>query len=122
MALFYSNENFPLPAADELRKLGHNVLTIQEAGKGGQAIMPDEEVLAFAVSENRILLTLNRKHFIRLHKKKVKHAGILVCTFDPNLKALAKRIHKSIQNESDLTGHLIRINRPPQRQLPVSSN
>ena len=111
MALFYSNENFPLPAVDELRKLGHNVLTIQETGKGGQA-MPDEEVLAFAFSENRILMTLNRKHFIRLHRKKVKHAGILVCTFDPNFKALARRIHKSIRNESDLTGQLIRINRP----------
>ena len=113
MALFYSNENFPLPAVDELRKLDHNVLTIQETGKGGQA-KTDEEVLNFSFSENRILLTLNRKHFIRLHKKKVKHAGILVCTFDPNFKALAKRIHEAIQNESDLTGQLIRINRPPE--------
>jgi hypothetical protein len=30
MARLYSNENFPLPIVDELRKLGHDVLTIQE--------------------------------------------------------------------------------------------
>ncbi|MBI4767288.1 MAG: DUF5615 family PIN-like protein [Deltaproteobacteria bacterium] len=111
MAHFYSNENFPLPVVDELRKQGHSVLTIQETGKANQA-MADEEVLSFAFQHDRVLLTLNRKHFIRLHKKKAKHAGIFACTFDPNFKALAKRIHESVKKESDLTGQLIRINRP----------
>ncbi|MBU2610527.1 MAG: DUF5615 family PIN-like protein [Chloroflexi bacterium] len=111
MADFYSNENFPLPVVDELRKLGHDVLTIQETGKASQAIS-DEEVLAFSEREGRILLTLNRKHFIRLHKNKAKHAGILACTFDPNFAALAKRIHEAVQGKSNLEGKLIRINRP----------
>ena len=111
MAYFYSNENFPLPVVDELRKLGHDVLTIQEAGKANQA-MPDEDVLTFAFLQDRILLTLNRKHFIKLHKNKVRHAGILACTYDPNFKALAKRIHESVKGEESLPGKLIRINRP----------
>lgn len=96
---------------DELRKLGHDVLTIQETGKAGQ-VMSDEEVLAFSEKENRILLTLNRKHFIRLHQKKAKHAGIFACTFDPDFAALANRIHESIHGKSILEGKLIRINRP----------
>jgi hypothetical protein len=33
MAKLYSNENFPLPVVEELRQLGHDVLTIQETGK-----------------------------------------------------------------------------------------
>ncbi len=33
MALLYSNENFPIPVVQELRKLGHDVVTIQETGK-----------------------------------------------------------------------------------------
>jgi hypothetical protein len=49
MAHFYSNENFPLPVVDELRKKGHNVLTIQETGKANQA-MSDEEVLSLRFS------------------------------------------------------------------------
>ena len=37
MARLYSNENFPLPVVQRLRALGHDVLTIQEAGKADQA-------------------------------------------------------------------------------------
>jgi len=68
MAAFYANENFPRPAVEALRLLGHNVLTIAETGRAGVGL-PDEEVLAFAASEQRILLTFNRKHFIRLHER-----------------------------------------------------
>jgi hypothetical protein len=67
MARLYANENFPLPAVEELRRLGHDVLTSYESGRAGQAV-PDEDVLAFAVAEARILITLNRKHFVRLHQ------------------------------------------------------
>ena len=66
MAALYSNENFPLPSVLELRRLGHDVLTIQETGRADQA-EPDEAVLAFAAEGRRILITLNRRHFIRLH-------------------------------------------------------
>jgi hypothetical protein len=68
MARLYSNENFPLPTAEELRRLGHDVLTIQDASQSNEA-MSDESVLAFAHSTSRALLTLNRKHFIRLHRQ-----------------------------------------------------
>ena len=47
MARLYSNENFPLPVVEELRQLGHDVLTTLEAGYAGQAIS-DEAVLDFA--------------------------------------------------------------------------
>ncbi len=32
MPRLYSNENFPLPVVNELRKLGYDVLTIQDEG------------------------------------------------------------------------------------------
>ena len=75
MAQIYSNENFPLPAVEELRRLEHDILTSYEAGKADQAI-PDEDVLAFATEEKRILLTLNRRRFIRLHNKGTAHSGL----------------------------------------------
>ena len=43
MARVYTNENFPVPVALELRRLGHDVLTIQEIGKASEAL-PDAEV------------------------------------------------------------------------------
>jgi hypothetical protein len=59
MPRLYANENFPLPVVTELRRLGHEVLTIVETGQAGQAV-PDEQVLAFAIVEGRAVLTLNR--------------------------------------------------------------
>lgn len=112
MARLYTNENFPLPAVQELRRLGHDVLTIQESGQAGQA-MPDEAVLAFAASEGRVLLTLNRRHFVRLHHQTGDHAGIVACTFDPDFAGLAQRIHETVEAQTSLAGQLVRINRPP---------
>ncbi len=111
MPRLYSNENFPLPVVEELRKFGHDVLTIQETGKANQA-MSDEEVLAFANKEKRILLTLNRRHFIKLHNKRHPHAGIFACTFDPDFSALAARIDNALREKTDFTKKVIRINRP----------
>ncbi len=111
MARLYANENFPLPAVEELRRLGHDVLTIHETGKAGQA-MSDEAVLAFARGDGRALVTLNRKHFIRLHRIQPAHQGIVACTFDPDFAALAQRIHASLVAQPELAGQLIRVNRP----------
>jgi len=113
MARLYSNENFPLPVVEELRELGHDVLTIQETGKANQATS-DEDVLVFANEKQRILLTLNRRHFIRLHNKRQPHAGVLACTFDPDFSALAKRIDDAIREEGNFSQKVVRINRAQQ--------
>ena len=87
------------------------MLTIQENGLGGQAVS-DETVLKAAATSGRILLTLNRKHFIVLHKQQPNHAGIVVCSFDVDFIGQARRIHAEIASQKDLRGQLIRINRP----------
>jgi len=68
MARFYTDEQFPFPVVELLRSLGHDVLTVQEAGNADQGI-PDDEVLAFAISQERSILTINRDDFIRLHRR-----------------------------------------------------
>lgn len=112
MAKLYGNENFPFPVVVELRRLGHDVLTIQDMALADQAL-PDESVLAFAVSETRAVLTLNRRHFVRLHQERPQHAGIVVCTFDPAFQDQARRIDHAIRSLPSLTGQLLRVNRPP---------
>ena len=111
MASFYANENFPRRAVEALRALGHDVLTTQEAGNAGQAI-PDHEVLDFAMRAGRAVLTLNRRDFIRLHKRGISHAGIVVCAEDTDTKAQAARVHEAVTSFQTLTGQLIRINQP----------
>jgi hypothetical protein len=106
-----NNENFPMPVVEGLRRLGHDVLTIHETGQTGTA-MPDEAVLRFATEQERALLTLNRKHFVALHLRHPHHAGIVVCTFDPDFTRQAQQIHEAIQSRNVLAGELIRVNRP----------
>lgn len=110
MARLYANENFPLRVVEELRRLGHDVLTIQETGQAGQAV-PDEAVLASACAQGRMVLTFNRKHFIRLHQQQ-DHCGIVACTVDADFIGLAHRIHQALATQGQGSSPLIRINRP----------
>ena len=58
MARFLADENFPLPVVEELRQLGHDVVTIADIGRTGQSL-PDEAILLLATADVRTLLTLS---------------------------------------------------------------
>ncbi|ACK73657.1 conserved hypothetical protein [Gloeothece citriformis PCC 7424] len=111
MAKLYADEQFPLPVVEYLRSLGHDILTLQEAGKGSQGIS-DEEVLDFACQQSRAVLTLNRKDFVRLHRLQLNHSGIIVCSQDTDWQGQAIPIHEAILKEENLNNKLIRVNRP----------
>jgi Domain of unknown function (DUF5615) len=112
VARFYSNENIALQVVTELRRLGHDVLTSLDAGKANASV-PDSEVLAFASTEKRILLSHNRRHFLFLHRQKTAvHAGIVLRTFDPDFVAVAGRIHTVVEATPQMRDQLVRVNRP----------
>src|SRR5882762_2286087 len=110
MAL-YADENFPLRVVEELRRLGCDVLTAFEDGRANQAIT-DKDLLARATEINRTLITLNRLDFKRLHKQMPDHAGIIICTEDPERTGQVQRIAVSITETGELKGQLIRVYRP----------
>jgi predicted nuclease of predicted toxin-antitoxin system len=110
IARLYSNENFPLPAVEALRRHGHDVVTTQDEGKSQQRI-PDDEVLRFASENGRAVLTHNRQDFIRLHRENPEHEGIIVCTDNPDFEALATKVHVQLEALKSLKGRLVRINR-----------
>ena len=110
MARLDADENFPLPVVEELWESGNYVLRIQEDGRANQ-ILPDEVALSVAKEFNRAGLTLNRRHFVRLHSESSLHSGIVSYTFDPDFESLARRIHEVFANQSSLEGELIRVNR-----------
>jgi hypothetical protein len=112
VARFYTNENIPLQVVIELRCLGNDVLSSLDAGRANVSV-PDLDVLAFAAANNRILLSHNRRHFLHLHLHRVvDHAGIVVCTFDPDFSRQAQRIHETVAMASEMLNQLIRVNRP----------
>jgi predicted nuclease of predicted toxin-antitoxin system len=116
MARLYADEDFPLGAVLILRGFGHDVLTVQEAGRSGAE---DFEVLADATADGRVVLTHNHRDYRRLHRSSQLHAGIISCTHDDNdLPGLAQRIHDAISAALSLTNQFIRIVRPNPRAKP----
>ena len=113
MARLYSNENFPLDIAKELRKLGHDVLTSYEAKKANQGIS-DPEVLAFATSQNRAIITLNREDFLKLHRSGISHAGIIICKDDRDYVGQAQIAHAYLLGQDDLRNRLVRVKKQNQ--------
>lgn len=111
MARLYADEDFSYPVVEQLRAMGHQVLTAREAGQASQG-RTDDSVLAFAVGQKRAVVTFNRRHFIGLHAQNASHCGIVVCTRDHDDVALARRIDAAISSPKDLNGQLLRINRP----------
>jgi hypothetical protein len=111
MARLYADEDFSYPVIQRLRQLGHNILTAHEAGQASRGI-EDAAVLAFATAAGRAVVTFNRRHFIRLHAAVSSHAGIIVCTRDDDVLAIANRIHHQLQSAPILQNQLLRVNRP----------
>ncbi|MFN6564322.1 MAG: DUF5615 family PIN-like protein [Nostoc sp. ChiSLP01] len=111
MPRLYADEQFPRLVSELLRTMGHDVLTVEEAGNDNLGI-PDEDVLAFAIRDNRAVVTLNRQDFIRLHRSSSEHLGIIVCTNDTDRNRMATRIHEAIASQKSLQGQLTRVVRP----------
>ena len=111
VARLYSKENFPQPVVEELRQLGHDVLTSLDAGQANQSI-PDDQVIRFATGQGRAILTLNRRHFHAQHQLSAEHAGIITCTIDADYRTLAARIHDRLLATPSLNGQLVKITRP----------
>jgi uncharacterized protein with PIN domain len=108
IARLYSNENFPIDIVKKLRYLGHDVLTSSEAGQANQGI-PDDDVLKFAHQQERVVITLNREDFIRLHRDGNEHSGIIICKDDRDYDAQASKVHELILDATELNSRLFRV-------------
>lgn len=107
--LLYADEDFALPVVEELRRMGHDVVTAQEDGRTST---PDPAILARAHALGRSVLTYNRRHFERLHRQGALHRGILSATHDTDLPGLAARIDAALTGLSP-GRWCLRVNRPP---------
>jgi hypothetical protein len=111
LASLFADENFPFPVVAELRLLGHDVLTIQDVGLDNEGFA-DDDVLQSAIAVSRAVLTVNRRHFFRLHRLRPNHFGIIACTEDLDFVRKAGRINDILLANPDLRGKLLRVYRP----------
>ena len=108
----------------ELGRLGYGVLTSYDAGQANQGI-PDEDVLTFAIEQERVVITLNRDDFIALHRSGIPHNGIIICKTDRDYIGQAQTLHAYLQEElsknpvATFANRLIRVKKQNQ---PKSSH
>jgi hypothetical protein len=78
------NEHLSEQLAAQLRRHGFDVTSSEETGLLSE---PDERQLAFAASQQRAILTINHKDFIRLNRQYLaeglEHWGIILSTEVP---------------------------------------
>ncbi len=77
---------------DLLRSWRHDVLTAQEVGLSGK---PDEEILAYAVRHERVLITIDMDFSNIRHYTPESHRGIIVAKIRPRN---ADAVHKVLQH------------------------
>lgn len=112
MALLFADEDFREQIVVALRAFGHDVLTVRDLRLANRGTA-DPRVLAVATSLVRVLLTHNRRHYVRLHRSGAAHAGIVAVTQGPDDLLMAGLIHELLQREPDLGGRMFRVCRPP---------
>lgn len=99
---FYLDEAVARAVASALRRRGVDVLTAGEAGLLGAA---DEEHMARARSEDRVIFT-HDVDFLRLHAKGTRHAGIAFAPQGKRVGAIVRGlvlIHQVLESK-DMRG------------------
>ena len=112
MARVLCDEDFPGPTAKALAEMGHDVQTLESAGLAGVGT-PDQRVLEHATAQQRIVLTMNRRHFRKLHHRGRSHRGIVLCRHDDDFGGLALRIDAILRAHEEWLNRLERANRTP---------
>jgi hypothetical protein len=110
MARLLADDAFPQPVIIELRRLGHDIVGLDETGTLDHERI-DEDVLDAAVATDRTLLTLDRRSMAHLLPARARRPGVIVCAFDRDFIGLANRIDAALPAHGSLDGQIIRIGR-----------
>ncbi len=111
------DENFPYPSVRAMRRMGFDILSIQESFPG----FSDTEVLRIAVREDRILLTFDRDFGERIfHKGEPPPPGVVLLRFRPLSPLEPSEMLPAILEKIILDGNFTVITRHDvrQRSLP----
>lgn len=110
MARLLADADFPNPVLMELRRLGHDAISLGEAGLAHRW-GTDDEVLSAAKNDGRALLTLDLRSFAQLIAGGADHPVVIACMFDADFAGMARRIDQALSTSEKPTGRIIRIGR-----------
>ncbi len=95
---FFLDHDVPLDVAIVLRARGHDALQLREALP---STAPDEDVVAYARDNRRIMVSCNRAHFIALALKAQIHPGLIILIRRRTRQAEAARLLDLLANAGE---------------------
>lgn len=116
---FLANENFPGDAVTELEAAGHDIVWARTVAPGSK----DEEILAWAVREGRILLTFD-KDFGELAWRAGLPSSIGIVLFRlpmPAPAGVGTTLAAKIRERTDWAGHFTVIEPGRIRMRPLAA-
>jgi predicted nuclease of predicted toxin-antitoxin system len=98
---FLIDENLGAGLAAHLRSLGHDAVSVSETARGSS----DEQVLALAVKEHRILVTEDKDFGTLVYARGWPHAGILLVRLRHSLPAQVRAaVEQALSTAGDRLG------------------
>lgn len=113
-----ADENFPIDAVEALRARGHDVLWIRTDAPGSE----DDEILARAVSETRVLITFDKDFGeLAFRSKLPSSCGVVLFRISlPSSEYVGRLAVAALESRDDWAGHfaVVEENRIRVRALP----
>ena len=114
-ARLFIDEDVQAPLAPALRELGYDAVSAAECGRANQSIS-DEDQLAYATSENRILISYNVGDYYDLDRAwrdaGRAHCGIFVGQQRSSFQHLLASIREAVANVLTARGYLVEVASP----------
>jgi predicted nuclease of predicted toxin-antitoxin system len=112
-----ANENFPAEAVEELRSRGHDVVWVRTDSPGS----PDQDVLARAVAETRILITFDKDFGDLAFRAKAPVAtGVVLFRVSPRSPSyVAQFAARVLESRTDWAGHFSVVEETRVRMSPL---
>ena len=112
-----ANENFPAEAVEALRSRGHDVVWVRTDSPGS----PDQEILARAVAETRVLITFDKDFGeLAFRAKPPMAAGIVLFRVSPRSPSFVARLSvKVLESRTDWAGHFSVVEEARVRMSPL---
>jgi len=112
-----ANENFPLDAVEALRTDGHDAAWIREDARGNT----DEQVLARAQKENRILITFDKDFGeLAFHSRLPATSGVILFRISAaSSQQIAQVASQALASRTDWAGHFSVVEDQRIRMTPL---
>jgi predicted nuclease of predicted toxin-antitoxin system len=115
---FVTDECFGPRVSHRLRGEGHDVLSVYDAARGAT----DEDILALAVQQNRVIVTVDEDFGDLVFRDRLPHRGIILLRLDEETSSNVIRVLTELlaQHADEIVGSFVlatetsvRVNRDP---------